>query len=340
MRIENIRSADPWAALAEEWNALLQESHNNVPFLTYEFQRAWWDGLGGGEWPTAELNILIARDDNGKLLGIAPFFSSNRDGKDTLYLIGSHEIADFLDFIVRPADHAAFSQAVTEYLASPEAPAWQSLELYNLLDQSATLQVLPALAQERNWSVTEDVLQASPYITIPATFEEYVDSLDSKQAHELRRKLRRAAREAARITLEIVSDPADLDQALLDFFGLMGTEEDKAGFLKPSMRAQMDAIARAAFKGGWLQLGFLKAGNQRVAAYLNFDYNNRIWAYNAGFDPVFANLSPGWLILAELIRWSAENQRAVFDFMRGDEEYKYRFGGVNRYVKKLTITKP
>jgi hypothetical protein len=32
--------------------------------------------------------------------------------------------------------------------------------------------------------------------------------------------------------------------------------------------------------------------------------------------------------------------RYEFDFMRGDAEYKYRFGGVNRYVMRERMVKP
>jgi CelD/BcsL family acetyltransferase involved in cellulose biosynthesis len=48
-------------------------------------------------------------------------------------------------------------------------------------------------------------------------------------------------------------------------------------------------------------------------------------------------LSPGWVLLANTIQWCCENGRYEFDFMRGDEEYKYRFGGVNRFVMRARV---
>lgn len=50
-------------------------------------------------------------------------------------------------------------------------------------------------------------------------------------------------------------------------------------------------------------------------------------------------LSPGWVLLAQTIQWCCENGRHEFDFMRGDEEYKYRFGGVNKHVMRVRLTK-
>lgn len=338
MQIEIIRDAANWAAMTEEWNALLDESHQRVPFLTYEFQRAWWDHLGGGEWQDAQLHILVARGEDGRLVGIAPLFRAEDErGLGTLYFIGSHEIADFLDFIVRPEDHAAFLQAVIENFS--ESDDWQRLDLYNLLDTSKTSEVLSFLTVEQPWDFKVETLQPSPYIPVPATFDAYMTSLDSKQAHELRRKLRRAAKNPETISTEIVTDKDLLPDALEDFFGLMRQEADKDRFLTAKMHAQMNAIAQAAFAGGWLQLFFLKAGSKRIAGYMNFDFDSCVWAYNAGFNNGYAELSPGWLIMAEMLRWSIESGRKIFDFMRGDEEYKYRFGGINRFVQRVTISK-
>lgn len=336
MKIDVIRTTDSWEALAPEWDLLLHTSHLNLPFLTYAFQRAWWQHLGGGEWPQAELYILTGRAEDGRLVGIAPLFrNTDAAGQTQLMLIGSHEIADYLDFICRAEDLSAFIEALLTHLHAQ--PDWDLLVCYNLLDESASPPALQAAATQAGWVASEETLQSCPYIPLPTSFDDYIASLDSKQAHELRRKLRKAGRNVLPVTTELISAASDLPQALDDFFGLMTQEEDKLRFLTPAMRAQMEAIAQAAFAGGWLQLMFLKVGRQRVAAYLNFDYDNRIWGYNAGFSNAHAELSPGWVMMSEMMQWSIEHGRQVFDFMRGDEEYKYRFGAVNRFVKKLTL---
>ena len=105
------------------------------------------------------------------------------------------------------------------------------------------------------------------------------------------------------------------------------------------MRNQMRAVIRTAHENGWLWLAFLEADGQRIAAALNFDYNNKLWGYNAGVNRAFMELSPGWVLLAYILQWACENKRIEFDFMRGDEEYKYRFGAVNKYVMRAKLTR-
>lgn len=334
MRIETIHTVEDWAALQADWQSLLESTHLNSPFLTYDFQRAWWQHLGGGEWQAAQLHILTGRDESGQLRGIAPLFAID----DTLRFIGAHEIADFLDLIARPEDLPAFGQAVMAYLV---AGSWRSLDLHNLLDESATPAVLQAAAAAAGWTAELETLQPSPYISLPDSFDAYGEMLDSKQAHELRRKLRNAAKYPLPVDLEIVgSQHPQLPAALDDFFALMAQEADKAAFLTPPMQTQMAAIAQAAARRGWLQLAFLQVGAERVAGFMNFDYGNRIWAYNSGFSNQHSRLSPGWVLLAYVIEWCIAQGRTVFDFMRGDEEYKYRFGAQNRFVHRLTVQRP
>jgi CelD/BcsL family acetyltransferase involved in cellulose biosynthesis len=103
------------------------------------------------------------------------------------------------------------------------------------------------------------------------------------------------------------------------------------------MRQQMTKTIHCAFDEGCLQLSFLEIDGKKAAAYLSFDYLDRIWVYNSGLDRQFMEYSPGWVLLAYLLRWSNENHRSEFDFMRGDEDYKYRFGAIDRFVVRAVI---
>ena len=76
---------------------------------------------------------------------------------------------------------------------------------------------------------------------------------------------------------------------------------------------------------------------QKAACAFNFDYCGRLWGYNSGVDRRFMELSPGWVLLAYVLQWAADNGRSEFDFMRGGEEYKYRFGAVDRHVMKAVV---
>ncbi len=318
--------------LAGDWNDLLAESSTHVPFLRHEYLRAWWTTRGGGEWPGAELGVVLARR-AGRLAAIAPlFFARNLDGEPALMLLGSLEISDYLDFIVRPEDLAEFVPGLLDFLALPGPFAWRALEAANLPEASPTLPVLGAEAGKRGWSYTQQRTYHAPSIPLPGDFETYLSGIDKKQRHEIRRKMRRAGETGQQVRWYIAQDGSALDAEVDAFLALMADDPQKAAFLTEAMRRQMHLSCRGAFENGWLQLAFLEVDGAKAAGYLNFDYLNRIWVYNSGVDHRYGEFSPGWVLLGHLLQWANENKRSEFDFMRGEEEYKYRFGAVDHFV--------
>jgi len=76
----------------------------------------------------------------------------------------------------------------------------------------------------------------------------------------------------------------------------------------------------------------LTVDGQKAAAYLCIHYDNQLWVYNSAWDQAFAEFSPGWVLLGYLVQWAIEQGIQAVDFMRGDEVYKYRFGGRDRQI--------
>ena len=327
------------APLAAEWNALLVESITHVPFLRYEYLSAWWVTRGGGEWPESELFIVTAHQ-NGRLVGIAPlFFAQNRDNDPALLLLGSIEISDYLDLIVRLADLPDFLSGLLEFIGQNGPANWRALDWHNLLESSPTLPIFKAEAEKRGWTFTQEQTYHAPSVLLTGDFETYLSAIDKKQRHEIRRKMRRAEESGRNVRWYIVEDGPTLEAEVEAFLTLMADDPEKTAFLTPPMREQMHLSCRAAFENGWLQLAFLEADGQKAAAYLNFDYLNRIWVYNSGLGQRFMDLSAGWVLLGYLLQWANENKRTEFDFMRGDEDYKYRFGGVDKFVIRAKVVR-
>lgn len=331
--INNLSGFD---ACSTVWNALLVESMANVPFLRHEYLRAWWSTLGGGEWRAGELAIVAARE-NGRLVGIAPLFlTENLEHQPALMLLGSIEISDYLDVIARPHDLPAFISGLLDFYINI-GPSSLCLDWYNLPATSPTLPLLRAESKKRGWSFTQENFRPAISATLPGDFARYLNSIDKKQRHEIRRKMRRIHEFGLAVRWYIVEEESALDAECEAFLALMANDRAKSGFLSEAMRVQMRNSVHAAFHAGWLQLAFLTVNGAKAAGYLNFDYANRIWVYNSGIDYRYLELSPGWVLLGYLLEWANNHHRTEFDFMRGDEGYKYRFGGVGSWVVRTRV---
>jgi CelD/BcsL family acetyltransferase involved in cellulose biosynthesis len=322
---------------ASAWNELAEAGISDTPFARHEMLSAWWQTLGGGEWKDARL-VLISASENGRLVGVAPLFQAEYEGRQALLLVGSIEVSDYLDLIVRPDDLPRFLSGLLDFISSAECCAGLALDWYNLPDVSPTLAALKAEAGKRGWKYSEEIYRPTPRISLEGGFEAYLARIDKKQRHEIRRKMRRAAESQRDVRFYIVEDPAGLDREIESFFELMSHDANKANFLKPAMRAHVGAVMKTAFEHGYLWLAFLTIDGTKAAAALNFDYRNKLWGYNSGVNRDYMELSPGWVLLTNQIEWACEHGRTEFDFMRGDEDYKYRFGGVNKYVMRAVVT--
>ncbi|MGD2163036.1 MAG: GNAT family N-acetyltransferase [Anaerolineales bacterium] len=338
MKIEFIRKSEDLEALHHEWNALLETAVTQTPFQRHEYQTVWWSTKGGGEWDSAELWVAVGRSDSGEMLAIAPlFFTTPSDRSPSVLFIGSVEISDYLDVIAADEHLDEFVASLLDVLDHKGPKTWELLDLFNLPDDSPSKQAFKTAAGERGWQVEEQRLQPCPIVYLPDSWDAYLDQLDSKQARELRRKLRKAQGYPASVDWHIISEKSELSDAVDTFLALMANDSNKDEFLTDPMRIQFHKMCEAAYEHGWLQMAFLNVSNEPAFGYVNFDFGNRIWVYNSGFDPAHFDLSPGWVLMGHLIQWAIEEGREAVDFLRGDESYKYRLGGHDRFVNRLKI---
>jgi CelD/BcsL family acetyltransferase involved in cellulose biosynthesis len=347
MHFELHRDPAIFDQLHREWNDLLGRAVTRVPFLRAEYQQAWWAERGGGEWPDAELRLVTARNAAGTLVGLAPLFQAhNRNGRRALLFIGSVEISDYLDCVVEREQVEAFCDGLLGCLGDGSAGEWEVLDLYNLPGPSPTRAALARAAGARGWLAGEQLLEPVPAITLPGDWETYLATMVvKKERQEIRRKIKRAEASPDRVTWRMAppldgaadGQAPDVEAEIEAFLAMMAHNPGKASFLTPSMQRQFRTIASAMASHGWLRLAWLEVNGERAAGYLVFDYGNRLWVYNSALDPRFNALSPGWVLLGYLLRWAIENGRAAFDFLRGDEDYKFRFGAVAGQIYRLQI---
>jgi CelD/BcsL family acetyltransferase involved in cellulose biosynthesis len=333
MIVEVFSEAKGFAHLKGEWNHLLNRAYEPILFMTHEWQSTWWEHLGEGE-----LLLLAVRRDGGELVGLAPLFLVQKDGQRMLRQVGCVEVSDYLDIIAVAGLEGQVYQALLDYLAGPQAPEWDCLCLCNLPQESPALTLLKDVAQARGYQAGVKIEDVCPVIQLPAGWDEYLEMLDKKQRHEIRRKIRRAEGSAA-LDWHVVGEADDLEEAMDDFIDLHErSSSDKEQFWNDSLKAFFKAIARVFREIGWLQLSFLRIDGHEAAALLCFDYDDAILVYNSGYDPAqYAHLSPGIILSAYCIRHAISLGRRRFDFLQGDEEYKFRFGAQRTGVYELSI---
>ncbi|MGD8634064.1 MAG: GNAT family N-acetyltransferase, partial [Anaerolineales bacterium] len=265
MNIEFIHQIEKFESVQEEWDQLLDSAITNTPFQRHEYQKVWWSTRGGGEWDSGDLWVAIGRSKEGELAGVAPlFFRQNVEGAPTLLFMGSIEISDYLDLIVSEERLDEFIAALFDALSEGGPQGWEQLDLYNIPEDSPSLAALKSNAEAKGWEFEQERLQPCPILDLPESWDAYLDQIDSKQARELRRKLRKAQGYPASVDWHMVTDREELDQAVDKLIELMANDSAKEKFLTEAMRTHFHRMCAAAFESGWLQLAFLTVSHEAV----------------------------------------------------------------------------
>lgn len=329
------RNDEGFHALRNEWNRLLQRSAYDTLFLTWEWQTTWWENLGRGE-----LCLIAWHEADGSLVGIAPLFLERVNGQPTFAIVGCHEVSDYLNLIIAPDHEEAVCSDLAAWLDGPESPDWELAHLCSLPEISPVHRRLAGFMRQRGYFVQIEEEDVCPVIPLPATWEDYLAGLNKHQRHEVRRKMRHIQQDADH-RWYIVGDEHDLQSEMDRYIELhQKSAQEKEAFMDEAMKRFFHRMAEAMQAAGWLQLAFIEVNGTRAATMLNFDYGDRILVYNSGYDPsVYGPLSPGIVLLTYCIQHAIAAGRQWFDFLQGDEAYKYRFGGEETKVYRMLVTR-
>ena len=309
----------------EDWLRLLPASVANTVFATPQWHKVWWSEFSQSK----ELSLLSVREDS-FLVAVAPLKKED----DCISFISGKDVSDYLDFVIAKGKEGPAYEALFGYL---EQERWRCMDLHSVPSNSLTLRQLPKLAEDRGYQVATEVEDVCPQISLPDTWDHYLGSLSKKDRHELRRKMRRLFA-AGEVSYYSVTDFANLDKDMDDFFRLHRlSREEKALFMGPQMESFFRSMAACMMQQGYLRLYFLEVDRIRTASVMCFDYGDELLLYNSGYDPSFSQLSVGLLLKAFCIKDAIEQGKRSFDFLRGNEPYKYDLGGRDLQVYRCVI---
>ena len=306
------------------WDGLLARTARITPFSRWTWHRAWWDAYGS----QASQLYLACEDEAGTVRGIVPLM----DKEGSPYFAATYH-GDYATVLCAADDLPAVSKAAAVALAG------RTVDLRRLRHDDPALQALElALGIPRE---QEDVC---PVVDIPSEtdWEGYLGTLDKKDRHEIRRKIRRA--ESAGSTRFELVEPTT--EAVETFIRLHDLRWGEAG-LFPSTpagdrtRTFIRTLARLEADEGatrQLQLGQYQVGDRLIFTTVGFHDQDTCFFYNAGMDPAAKELSPGVTGAAAYLRYELEHGCRRFDFLRGGESYKYEWGAVDQPIYRLAGT--
>ena len=313
------------ASLEGPWREILPTGGPKAVFYSPVWLKTWWAEFADGR----ELMLLSVRDGQ-RLVGVAPLM---REG-ECLTLAGDTNVCDYMDVVACEGCEEGVLDAVLH--AVSEEP-WSELVLWGVPGYSPTLAILPRLAAGLGYGVEIEQENVCPRLELPATFDDYVEGLDRRDRHELRRKLRRLYRSGDVLFHPSQSVP-EVESHLDDFLRQhAASRHEKALFMTDRMARFFRRMALTLAELNLVRLYCLEVNGVRAASVLCFDAGDELLLYNSGYDPDYASLAVGLLSKALALEQAIEQGKRWFDFLRGAEPYKYDLGGKDLAVYRCIV---
>jgi tetratricopeptide (TPR) repeat protein len=271
----------------------------------------------------------------------------NRDGTFRNDIsMGGAELSDYNGFICIPDYQDEAITALSEYV---EQLNWTNLYFKNVRASEKRIRLFMK-PFERTKFVTKKVDRVSaetegvnnsiyPYAILPDDFDAYLNSLSANTRQKARRFLRKIGDNAEfRIT------HADKNTYQRDLNTLFRFWEVKWAAVKGKKLRSIVSTYRvmldSCFEAGELFMPVLWKGETPlgVLGTLIDRPKNSLYFLITGRDESFNSPPPGFMLHAYSIRWAIENGFTTYDFLQGNEAYKYLFATEERYIKAINVS--
>ncbi len=324
-----ITSEAEFTALEKNWDALLGRSGIPSPFLTWSWVHTWWREYGSKS-PQNELAILLIKQED-RLVGIIPGYVQTstaylRKTRVFQFLGSEYESSDYLEPIVDPQLEPNELAAAFRYLS--EKKSVDIFTFVNVLENRPFVIQTGKLFNNLNSRPIIKHHRVCPYITINRSWDEYLQALSKNMRYNIRRRTRKLEKEF-HPEFDWLQNDAEIEDTINELFRLHSdrfeSKSRKSIFVAEKRQGFHQQIAREFNARDILRLFRLKINGKAVALLYCYEYGNQLFYFQAGMDPAWESYSPGLVLMAKVIQYAHDKGLVLFDFMRGDESYKFKW---------------
>ncbi len=340
MRIDVIDTVAGFEAVRDNWDQVYRDDPDSQHFLSWTWLKDFLSHRG--RWFVLALR---EREPDSTYVAFFPLrLVTKLDAQSGLFydemVMGGNYSADYTGFIVMPGYE---QNAISGFAAYLKEQNWTHLRLEHFSGPPERREKMilalqgPLVMFRDNTPTSHDNIdnRICPVVSLPDSWEDY---LEQKMSSHTRQKLRRFLRkldgdEGYRIT-RATPETIDRDLTILfDFWRKRWTgrkgEERTERLITSTREMLMDC-----FRSGTLDLPVFWCGEQPLGVVANIiDHAKKtILFYITGRDEDWKTPSPGLVLHGYSIRRAIEDGFRFYDFLRGNEPYKYVFGADERLI--------
>ncbi|PBB66003.1 glycosyl transferase [Mesorhizobium sp. WSM4312] len=324
LRSEIIDDPAQFETLAPHWWKLWEQSSSATPFQSPAWLVPWWRTFAPGGL------AMVAVWRGGDLMALAPLYLEHGIDGSKLLPVGI-SLSDYLDILCVPGTEAPVLAAVVDKILSVE---WSQWILSDLPEGGVGFAIThPDLKAGRPVAHS-----ACPVLAL-AGDETLTGSVPSRRRRQLRRARRAASRRGRTALSSARGDPQACLDHLIRLHDARWTGRGGGVLAKVAVEEFHRRSLPLLDARGLVRCWLFAIDGRTVGAYYGFHDRGRAYAYLGGFDPAYSEESPGAILIGHAIAESIREGAREFDFLRGQEAYKYGWGAVDRWTMRRIWTR-
>ena len=345
IQLNVVANVSAFDGLEEAWLELQGACVDASIFLTWDWQRLWWNHYG----QFRELRIVTARV-AGSIVGILPLYIDLHRKAGGLFAarklrqigVGGDTVPDDLGALIAPGHENETSAAMAEYLLKVMTD-WDMLDWTDLPPQSPLVPALQKHFADTNVRANCASLAPITFGELPDNWEAYRRGLSRNRRETMGRKRRKFESQtgAQVLTVDAVDELDGAFDCLAELHRLRWTgRTETPGFTSAQYRGFHRDLMHALLPQGKLRLMKLNMGGCTIAMLYCMRYRDTFYFFQSGFDPAYAEYSPGDVLLGYAIEHAIAEGCRVFDMLKGDHDYKRHFFQQDRRNLELRAFRP
>jgi len=347
MQIEKIDNFETFKKIRENWDSVYAADHQAQFFLSWIWLSGWLQMLHEPWF------ILAAKPDtkDSSYVAFLPLkkILTHQDGGgfETEICMAGNSMADYTGLICLPGYEEEVIPAFAAYIQ--QKLVWSSFNVKSILETDKRMYLFLSkfsadsfeLSQLRIQSLNEEEpdIDLAPYVSLPDDWEQYLQNyVGVNTSQKIRRFLRKVDISDEFYITHVDADNWESHIEILLKFWESRWKKQKGDTFEVIMGYNR-LILRHCFENNCLYLSVLWKGDRPLGAIANFvDFQQKSMLFViAGRDQTFKNPPPGLILHADAIRYAIQNGFKVYDFLRGNEEYKYSFGAKDRHIQHIVV---
>lgn len=335
MPITVLESASAFDAIADEYRALLASADVHSPFVSHRWLAAWWHAH---ERIAGRLRVVLVRGAGGRLLAAVPLQlqrgTFGKLGVNQLGLLGGGWGPVELPAV--RGESAPWLNPLLDWMFGSAGRRWDLFRFGPIEPRAAHVDALGDALTRRGVRFRASEHPA-PYLPLASSWEAFLSGRSRNFRRTIKRKYQ-ALEEAGGAEVRHTTEPTP-DQLRESVYDVSTRSWQGARGLavasSESGRAFYDAVASG--RGELiLELSTVHMTGRCVAYLLAVRYGRVVHAFDTGFDPAFAEQSPGLVVHFRLLESLCDGSADELDFGY-DHGYKERFEPLQRTSRELLV---